>query len=93
MTLSLEDRVNILESRVDKLQVELNSAQSGKDKVGVGRLARSPMMRACKLFCRKPSAYVRSTVRRFANDACLLSANLRDFEKVRGLRVENWLNA
>ena len=25
------------------------------------------------------------------NDATLLSCNLRDFEKVRGLRVENWL--
>lgn len=28
-----------------------------------------------------------------ANDALLLSANLRDFEKVPGLRVENWLVA
>jgi tRNA(fMet)-specific endonuclease VapC len=27
-----------------------------------------------------------------AHDARLLSANLRDFEKVPGLRVENWLN-
>jgi tRNA(fMet)-specific endonuclease VapC len=26
-----------------------------------------------------------------ANDALLLTANLRDFEKVPGLRVENWL--
>lgn len=26
-----------------------------------------------------------------ANDALLLSANLRDFQKVPGLRVENWL--
>jgi tRNA(fMet)-specific endonuclease VapC len=26
-----------------------------------------------------------------ANDARLLSANLRDFEKVPGLRIENWL--
>jgi tRNA(fMet)-specific endonuclease VapC len=26
-----------------------------------------------------------------ANDALLLSANLRDFRKVRGLRVEDWL--
>jgi tRNA(fMet)-specific endonuclease VapC len=25
------------------------------------------------------------------NDATLLSANLRDFEQVPGLRVENWL--
>jgi tRNA(fMet)-specific endonuclease VapC len=28
-----------------------------------------------------------------ANDALLLSANLRDFEKVPGLRVEDWLTA
>jgi tRNA(fMet)-specific endonuclease VapC len=28
-----------------------------------------------------------------ANDATLLSANLRDFEKVPGLRVEDWLSA
>jgi len=27
-----------------------------------------------------------------ANDALLLSANLRDFERVPGLRVEDWLN-
>lgn len=27
-----------------------------------------------------------------ANDAVLLSANLRDFEQVPGLRVENWLD-
>ena len=27
-----------------------------------------------------------------ANDATLLSANLRDFDKVPGLRVENWLS-
>jgi tRNA(fMet)-specific endonuclease VapC len=26
-----------------------------------------------------------------ANDALLLSANVRDFQKVPGLRVENWL--
>lgn len=26
-----------------------------------------------------------------AHDALLLSANLRDFERVRGLRVEDWL--
>ena len=26
-----------------------------------------------------------------ANDALVLSANLRDFELVPGLRVENWL--
>jgi tRNA(fMet)-specific endonuclease VapC len=26
-----------------------------------------------------------------ANDALLLSANLRDFEQVPGLRVESWL--
>lgn len=25
------------------------------------------------------------------NDALLLSANLRDFEQVRGLQVENWM--
>jgi tRNA(fMet)-specific endonuclease VapC len=28
-----------------------------------------------------------------ANDALLLSANLRDFEQVPGLRVEDWLYA
>jgi len=28
-----------------------------------------------------------------ANDTLLLSANLRDFQKVPGLRVENWLQA
>lgn len=28
-----------------------------------------------------------------ANDATLLSANLRDFQKVPGLRVQNWLQA
>jgi tRNA(fMet)-specific endonuclease VapC len=28
-----------------------------------------------------------------ANDALLLSANLRDFEKVPGLRVEDWLSS
>jgi predicted nucleic acid-binding protein len=26
-----------------------------------------------------------------ANDATLLSANLRDYERVPGLKVENWL--
>ena len=27
----------------------------------------------------------------FVNDALLLSANKRDFDRVPGLRVENWL--
>jgi tRNA(fMet)-specific endonuclease VapC len=27
-----------------------------------------------------------------ANDATLLSRNLRDFERVAGLKVENWLD-